>query len=732
MGGPLVGIDLGTTNSAIAFLNTFGRAEVIPNLDGEPFTPSVVYFAPAGPPIVGRQARELSHTDAARVAEFFKREMGDPDFSFDVDGRSWTPPQLSAFVLTNLLDAAEARLGARPESAVITCPAYFGDLERQATTDAGRLAGLEVLSVFNEPTAAALAYGLHHAAKGDRLRAMVYDLGGGTFDVTVIELQGRSVRVLATAGEHRLGGKDWDDELLNYVAEEFERTHGRDPREDLDAIQDLRNRCEAAKVTLSRRTRARIFCRAYGEAFKLDVTRGLFDELTRPLLEQTQTYVDQVLAQAKLTWDEVDVILPVGGSSHMPQVRELLGRLSNAPIESALDPELAVARGAAYYAGLIRAEQGFEIKVLCERPSATAEDLPEVFGLPGKVGDDVLGLPGQVGSAGALPGRTGDDVLGLPGQIGSAGALPGRTGSAGALPGQVGSAGALPGRTGSAGALPGQVGRAGALPGRRGDAGALPGRTGSADALPGRTGSAGALPGRTGNAGALPGQAGTAGALPGRSGGAPEPVTLGALPGLTGARPLPPVPEAPVFAVATKKPEPAPAGAPPPIPAPLEQLAAARGAQVASFEQALNMSLGGQVAPVVNVNSHSLGVLVFRQGQPCTSVMIGANSSLPATRRTTFQTINDGQTGVKIVVLEGENQDPDHNMRIGEAVISGLPPRPKGSPVEVAYHYDRDGRIHVYARDVQSGRTVQTVLQREGALTRGQHQQFMQAMGRRG
>ncbi|MCA8925390.1 MAG: Hsp70 family protein [Planctomycetes bacterium] len=702
MSGPLVGIDLGTTNSAISFLNTFGRAEVIPNLDGEPFTPSVVFFAPAGPPIVGRQARELSHTDAARVAEFFKREMGDPDFAFEVDGKSWNPTQLSAFVLKHLLDSAEARLGARPSAAVITCPAYFGDLERQATMDAGRLAGLEVLSVFNEPTAAALAYGLHHAAKGDRLRALVYDLGGGTFDVTVIELEGRAVRVLATAGEHRLGGKDWDDELLNYVSEEFVRAHGKDPREDLDAIQDLRNRCEAAKVTLSRRSRARVFCRAFGESFKLDVTRGVFDELTRPLLEQTQTYVEEVLGKAKLGWGDLDVILPVGGSSHMPQVRELLARLSNAPIESTLDPELAVARGAAYYAGLIRAEQGFEIQVLSQPKAAgTAEDLPEVFGLPGKVADAPLG------------------------------ALPGRVAQPGALPGQVAQPGALPGRVAQPGALPGQVAQPGALPGQVAQPGALPGRAAPPGALPGQVAQPGALPGQVAQPGALPGQVAQPGALPGRTAAPPAPVTLGALPGMVGGAPapLPPMPEAPVFAVATKL-EPVEIGAPPPMPSPLAQLAGQRGAQVVSLGQALDVAIGGKVPAVTNVNSHSLGVLVFRQGQPRTSIMIGSNSALPVTKRTTFQTINDGQTGVKIVVLEGENPDPDANARIGEAVISGLPPRPKGSPVEVAYHYDRDGRIHVYARDVRSGKSVRTVLERTGAMTRGQHQQFAQAMVR--
>ncbi|MCW8141401.1 MAG: Hsp70 family protein, partial [Planctomycetota bacterium] len=318
--GPIVGIDLGTTFSAIAFLNAFGRAEVVPTAAGEREVPSVVLFPPGGRPLVGREAKERSAEHPERVVEFVKREMGDPDWRFEVDGQAFTPQAVSAIILRSLVDLCHERLGDRPTSAVVTVPAYFGDLERHATAEAGAMAGLEVLSTFNEPTAAALAYGLHHAAKGDRVRAMVYDLGGGTFDVTVLELHGRCVRVLATAGEHRLGGKDWDDELLNYVAEEFAAQHGQDPREDLAAQQDLRNRCEAAKVSLSSKTKAAVFCRAFGKTSKVDVSRQLFEELTRPLLLQTKTYVDTVLQAAKTRWNEIDVVLPVGGSSYMPQV----------------------------------------------------------------------------------------------------------------------------------------------------------------------------------------------------------------------------------------------------------------------------------------------------------------------------------------------------------------------------------------------------------------------------
>jgi molecular chaperone DnaK len=347
---------LGTTFSSIAFLNAFGRAEVIPSPDGARSIPSVVLFPPSGHVVVGLSAKERSAEHPERVAEFVKREMGDPDWAFSVDGREIRPQTISALIIRELLALAESALGERPTSAVITCPAYFGDLERQATAEAGRLAGLEVLSVFNEPTAAALAYGLHHVAKDDQVRALVYDLGGGTFDVTVLELAGRRVKVLATAGEHRLGGNDWDDELLNFVAEEFEAKFDRDPRDDPFAMQDLRNRCEAAKVALSRKAKVTVFCRAFGETLKHVITRDAFEEVTRPLLLQTRTYLDTVLRSAGLTWRDVDVVLPVGGSSHMPQVQRLLQEASGRAPEQALDCDLAVVQGAAYYAALLRGE----------------------------------------------------------------------------------------------------------------------------------------------------------------------------------------------------------------------------------------------------------------------------------------------------------------------------------------------------------------------------------------
>jgi molecular chaperone DnaK (HSP70) len=574
--GPMVGIDLGTTFSSIGFLNAYGRAEVIPTAEGAQSLPSVILFPPGGEaPVVGLKAKERATLHPERVVEFVKREMGDPDWVFPIDGRELRPQTLSSLILGALLDQAEAALGQRPTSAVITCPAYFGDLEREATLQAGRMAGLEVQAVFNEPTAAALAYGLHRAGSSSRLRALVYDLGGGTFDVSVLEVTGRRVRVLATAGEHRLGGKDWDDELLNFVAEEFEADHGRDPRDDPVAQQDLRNRCEAAKVVLSRKRRASVFCRSGGETVKVDVTRELFEELTRGLLLQTQTYLETVLRQAKLGWDEIDVVLPVGGSSHMPQVHALLEQASGRPAESAVDPDLAVVQGATYYAALLRAEAGFDVRVLSSsqprgrtRPRASEEELPLLP--PASPPESLEDAP---------------ELLALPGTLADGTNL-------------------------------------------------------WAEARPPAKAEAPALP-------------------------------------------------------------------PPAAPA----LPAYDFAQLLQLEPE-----DDAISSVVNVNAHSLAVLVHRRSEPTAKVMIPANSQLPATHRSRFVTINDGQQGVRVVVLEGEDSDPTACTRIGECVIDGLPPRPKGQSIEITYRYDQDGRIRVSARDVATGAEARTELVRGGSL----------------
>ncbi len=729
--GPIVGIDLGTTFSAIAFLNAFGRAEVVSTAAGEREVPSVVLFPPGrGKPLVGREAKERSAEHPDRVVEFVKREMGDPDWRFHLDGQELTPQAISAIILRSLVDLCHERLGDRPTSAVITVPAYFGDLERHATAEAGAMAGLEVLSTFNEPTAAALAYGLHHAAKADRVRAMVYDLGGGTFDVTVLELHGRCVRVLATAGEHRLGGKDWDDELLNYVAEEFAAQHGQDPREDLAAQQDLRNRCEAAKVSLSSKTKAAVFCRAFGQTAKVEVSRQLFEELTRPLLLQTKTYVDQVLQAAKVRWSDIDVVLPVGGSSYMPQVRRLLAESSGREAEQVVDPDLAVVQGACYYAALHRAEQGFEIKVFSvQRPAAPPTAAPP------KAAPPKAAPPTAAARGAARPPGHETEVLPL---------LP--PASLEEVPELL--------------SLPGEVG--GATTQVEVELPAL-GPASDGDDLP--------------MLGPAPAEARPVFAVPSRP--APRPPTPPRPPGgravaapPTGAPGLPrPVTKAPPAAPPAPRPAGRPAapppalGAPPPAaPPPLSPPARVGGDKPAAwstqssaefdpfgwpidpsrtmvfdFSDMIGLDRGfdpnrslevpgapATTAPrprpqvVQNVNARPLGVLVYSQGRPKTSVMIASNTPLPAVHKSRFFTIKDNQTAVKVVVLEGDSPDPQACARIGECVIQGLPPRPKGQEVEIAYCYDHDGRIHIVAQDLASGVMAQTMLVRLSASSAGE------------
>jgi molecular chaperone DnaK (HSP70) len=397
--------------------------------------------------------------------------------------------------------------------------------------------------------------------------------------------------VLATAGEHRLGGKDWDDELLNFVAEAFEAEFDRDPRDDPFAMQDLRNRCEAAKVVLSRKDKVTVFCRAFAETLKLVITRDTFEEVTRPLLLQTQTYLDNVLRLAGIGWDAVDVVLPVGGSSHMPQVQRLLREASGRPLEQTLDCDLAVVQGAAYYAALLRSEQGFSVKVFARRqptgrlakrarsesdelpmlPPASVEDAPELLALPGAVGDELPALP----PAGVC---------------------------------------AIP-------LLPGDMG------------------------------------------------------------------------------------------LSVDPPD---------------------GASVVyDFADLVSLSEDSDRA-VVNVNARALGVLVHKQGEGRVSVMIPANTQLPAVKRSRFFTINDDQTDVRVVVLEGEGE-PAGCARVGQCVITGLPARAKGQEVEISYRYDEDGRILVEARDVGTGLAARVTLERAASLSERElvdELEWIQGLGR--
>ena len=345
--GKVVGIDLGTTFSAIAHVNEHGQPEIIPNAETERITPSVILFEDALV-TVGKIAKQNARAVPEQIVEFVKREMGKSkeEFFRNFDGKDYSAEELSALILTKLKQDAEAYLGEEITDAVITVPAYFHDAEREATRNAGTIAGLNVLQVLNEPTAAALAYGIDRL--GSNQNVFVFDLGGGTFDVTVMEVSESAIKMIATNGDHRLGGKDWDDQIIRYIAENFDLEHGENPLTDLHAYQDLQTIAISAKESLSQRQKARIICGYNGKTTRVELTRETFEELTAELLEKCRSLCEVVLAEAKMTWDQIDTVLLVGGSTRMPMVQEMISEISGKQINPMeVNPDEAVAIGAA-------------------------------------------------------------------------------------------------------------------------------------------------------------------------------------------------------------------------------------------------------------------------------------------------------------------------------------------------------------------------------------------------
>jgi molecular chaperone DnaK len=349
-----VGIDLGTTFSAIAHVNQHGVPEILPNEEGYRITPSVILIEESGDVIVGNYAQQAAMVYPDQVVEFVKRHMGDDSYRFKFRGREYSPEELSSFILAKLKHAAELRLGHRVEQAVITVPAYFNDLQRRATMRAGELAGLKVLKLINEPTAAAFAYGLNNAGKS--MRVLVYDLGGGTFDVTMCDIENNEINVVATDGDHILGGKDWDDRLIAHVAEAFKEKHGIDPLEDLASYHDLRQKCVSAKISLTKRPKVNIFHDYKSKVLRLAVTRETFEELTKDLVDRCDALTRSVLTAAKRTGDDVDVVLLAGGSTRMPMIRETLGKMFGRAPATDINPDEAIALGAALTAAIEAAE----------------------------------------------------------------------------------------------------------------------------------------------------------------------------------------------------------------------------------------------------------------------------------------------------------------------------------------------------------------------------------------
>ena len=350
----LIGIDLGTTNSCVATMEN-GEAVVIPNAEGGRTTPSVVAFTKSGERIVGAAAKRQAVTNGPRTIFSIKREMG-TDNRVNIDGKKYTPQEISAMILQKLKQDAEAYLGETVTDAVITVPAYFSDGQRQATKDAGRIAGLNVLRIINEPTAAALAYGVD---KGGSQRIMVYDLGGGTFDVSILDINNEVIEVLATAGNNRLGGDDFDACVSNYLVEKFRRREHIDLTHDQTAMSRIREAAEKAKIELSAAMTTTVslpFLTSGPDGAKhleIDLTRAKFDELTAHLVEATVGPVEQALQDAGLQARDLSRVLLVGGSTRIPAVQAAVKRLTGKEPSKDINPDECVAMGACLQAGVL-------------------------------------------------------------------------------------------------------------------------------------------------------------------------------------------------------------------------------------------------------------------------------------------------------------------------------------------------------------------------------------------
>ena len=355
----IIGIDLGTTNSCVAVMEG-GKPTVISNAEGSRTTPSVVAFTKNGERLVGEPAKRQAVTNAARTISSIKRHMG-TDYKVDIDGKKYSPQEISAMILQKMKTDAENYLGEKVTEAVITVPAYFNDAQRQATKDAGKIAGLDVKRIINEPTAAALAYGLDNESEQ---KIMVYDLGGGTFDVSIIEIGDGVIEVLATAGNNRLGGDDFDQKVVDYIVSEFQKNEGIDLSNDKMAMQRIKEAAEKAKKELSSASTTNInlpFITATTEGPKhldMNLTKAKFDELTHDLVELTAEPVTKALSDAGITASELGKVLLVGGSTRIPAVQEKVKQLTGHEPSKTLNPDECVALGASVQGGKLAGDAG--------------------------------------------------------------------------------------------------------------------------------------------------------------------------------------------------------------------------------------------------------------------------------------------------------------------------------------------------------------------------------------
>lgn len=356
--GKVIGIDLGTTNSCVAVLEG-GEPVVIPNREGARTTPSVVAFTKEGERLVGEPARRQAITNPERTISSIKREMGS-NHKVTIDGKSYSPQDISAIILQKLKADAESYLGEKVTEAVITVPAYFTDAQRQATKDAGRIAGLDVKRIINEPTAASIAYGFDKDGKDEKI--LVFDLGGGTFDVSILELGDGAFEVMSTSGNNKLGGDDFDEILVNYIADEFKKTDGVDLRTDKMSLQRLIDAAEKAKKELSSTTSTNInlpFITATAEGPKhlnIDITRAKFDELTKKLVDMTMEPTKKAMQDAGLKNSDIEKVILVGGSTRIPAVQEAIKKLIGQEPHKGINPDESVALGAAIQAGVLTGE----------------------------------------------------------------------------------------------------------------------------------------------------------------------------------------------------------------------------------------------------------------------------------------------------------------------------------------------------------------------------------------
>jgi len=350
-----VGIDLGTTYSSICYIDKYGKPEIIVNREGERIMPSVVLFD-GKTPIVGTIAKNSAAMCPLNVCQYVKRHMGDKDWRFITDEYEYTAEEISALILKRLKEDAQVALGTEIRDAIITVPAYFNDAQRKATQDAGEIAGLNVVRIINEPTAAAIAYGIDQS---NEQIIMVYDLGGGTFDVTIMKVSGGNIDVIATGGDKNLGGFNWDNRIMDYLEDKLKGVFNDDFLNDIVFNYDLREKAEIAKKTLSSRDSAKVFLSYKGVSKSIDISINEFEEITKDLLDRTELMMEMTLEDANLSWSDIDKILLVGGSTRMRAVQTIVEKISGKKPSMELHPDEAVSLGAALLGNII--EDGNEL-----------------------------------------------------------------------------------------------------------------------------------------------------------------------------------------------------------------------------------------------------------------------------------------------------------------------------------------------------------------------------------